>query len=230
MAAVARLHPHFYPRPPCGGRRIRNPLAASSIGFLSTSPLRGTTFRRLIGCDEQPISIHVPLAGDDCDRAYQGSISWHFYPRPPCGGRRGQLGLRTVVLVISIHVPLAGDDPRFHYPLDAFADFYPRPPCGGRLAAALSGLFADDFYPRPPCGGRRDGPHHRLEGLKIFLSTSPLRGTTGLNEVLFSAILYFYPRPPCGGRPPRKETSMPDGTISIHVPLAGDDLYHGGTK
>ena len=33
----------FYPRPPCGGRRIDKARYNSCTGFLSTSPLRGTT-------------------------------------------------------------------------------------------------------------------------------------------------------------------------------------------
>ena len=57
---------NFYPRPPCGGRRDRAYQGSISWRFLSTSPLRGTTerlgqLRRVLH-----ISIHVPLARDDC--------------------------------------------------------------------------------------------------------------------------------------------------------------------
>ena len=57
-----------------------------------------------------------------------------------------------------------------------------------------------DFYPRPPCGGR---PSHLLilHTLRsVFLSTSPLRGTTLLLD-----------------------DWRERNDISIHVPLAGDD-------
>ena len=35
---------------------------------------------------------------------------------------------------------------------------------------------------------------------------------------------HFYPRPPCGGRPPADLSATAAPAISIHVPLAGDDL------
>ena len=124
---------------------------------------------------------------------------------------------------ISIHVPLAGDD---SWPVAALliaANFYPRPPCGGRRKYYIEGVPADDFYPRPPCGGR---PPETMPTIKQPSD--------------------FYPRPPCGGRQPDFQyhtwidkflsTSPLRGTtvgpvlsgpvilISIHVPLAGDDV------
>ena len=149
------------------------------------------------------ISIHVPLAGDDL-------LGVGFLPR----GHE-----------ISIHVPLAGDDHR---------------PC----SVVLHG---GHFYPRPPCGGRREIPSNAPVTVSLFLSTSPLRGTTDRRPGKGRHQPHFYPRPPCGGRPgattPRSparsaflSTSPLRGTtgyrlrwsyndqISIHVPLAGDDV------
>ena len=56
--------------------------------FLSTSPLRGTTIISTRPASPGDISIHVPLAGDDPCPHPGNSISRHFYPRPPCGGRQ----------------------------------------------------------------------------------------------------------------------------------------------
>ena len=127
-----------------------------------------------------------------------------------------------LAIAISIHVPLAGDDPpggvrdilRYH--------FYPRPPCGGRPNSAGPEKTMSNFYPRPPCGGR---PVHSVLIWKnfLFLSTSPLRGTTLWTCNRKSLTKYFYPRPPCGGRPRRCIRSWRAMKISIHVPLAGDD-------
>ena len=62
------------------------------------------------------------------------------------------------------------------------------------------------FYPRPPCGGRPVGQAVR-----------PHRAD-------------FYPRPPCGDDPDSWYLPI-YGKISIHVPLAGDDLHrHGSTQ
>ena len=147
------------------------------------------------------IFTNVPLAGDDLD--VEG-----FQQRS----------------LISIHIPLAGDDGPAVAEVDTCNNFYPHPPCGGRHARARS-ASGDwmHFYPHPPCEGR-----HRLAvltGLRpgisihvplagddaiadtitafnwIFLSTSPLRGTTGNSLVDVRFTVDFYPRPPCGGRP-----------------------------
>ena len=146
--------------------------------FLSTSPLRGTTTDISAILAAINISIHVPLAGDDCTIPTCAPRMTNFYPRPPCGGRpssvvpgglvvgflstsplRGTTGWVTSWRArsnISIHVPLAGDDD----------------------------LEIDGHT------------------LKItFLSTSPLRGTTTYISVEVPDPEHFYPRPPCGGRP-----------------------------
>ena len=150
--------------------------------------------------DVADISIHVPLAGDDKRPKSRPARPIYFYPRPPCGGRRGKLTGGAHVMY-----------------------FYPRPPCGGRLTKprpcgrglAISihvPLAGDDmpsqswtpgqrhFYPRPPCGGRRQVQRQRQRG-RAFLSTSPLRGTTTRLFFRWLDSFHFYPRPPCGGRP-----------------------------
>ena len=79
---------NFYPRPPCGGRRVRRRPRCRGAAFLSTSPLRGTT-RPVNGPEHgRAISIHVPLAGDDGVKHGLNFPHIDFYPRPPCGGRR----------------------------------------------------------------------------------------------------------------------------------------------
>ena len=239
---------HFYPRPPCGGRRQPQAARARADEFLSTSPLRGTTV--VIDAFGKPrhISIHVPLAGDDA-----------VYHAQPVLGRQ-----------ISIHVPLAGDD----LPARGCAQFQnaflsTSPLRGTTLRNRQGGVLRDDFYPRPPCGGRRVSPSNS-GWVSSFLSTSPLRGTTACRHTVLRREAYFYPRPPCGGRPLslgiltahsmrflstsplrgttgkdyclwrvrdlflstsplRGTTAYPDTTgqfvgISIHVPLAGDDV------
>ena len=159
---------------PCGPARSSTPGI-----FLSTSPLRGTTCRAKIRIVTVHISIHVPLAGDDISRYIFG---------------RGSLK-------ISIHVPLAGDDrPSLRF-LSFAINFYPRPPCGGRpwrrcAAAGAPGisihvpLAGDDHGgQRPeldaaeisihvPLAGDDARCRSSAPGCRLFLSTSPLRGTT----------------------------------------------------
>ena len=190
----------FYPRPPCGGRLEVVAGLLLPDNFYPRPPCGGRLVRRL--CAKKPfvISIHVPLAGDD--------------------GRHSRR--RAYLQRISIHVPLAGDDPSALRVCGGCGIyFYPRPPCGGRHLPQSRPRRAANFYPRPPCGGRHNALYHRLDCVP-FLSTSPLRGTTGKiggrgfvrpisihvplagddmrQRMTLSMPADFYPRPPCGGR------------------------------
>ena len=191
--------------------------------FLSTSPLRGTT--------------QLVYAPND--------IPVDFYPRPPCGGRLQLLPYRQAALRISIHVPLAGDDTMHYSNMRAQDEFLSTSPLRGTTEVGILGTgVVDDFYPRPPCGGRRNvcalcqltyaflstsplrGTTQRSQKthpcLTLFLSTSPLRGTT--NCVLFQKIPFSISiHVPLAGDDPRQAAFGIDVAISIHVPLAGDD-------
>ena len=147
--------------------------------FLSTSPLRGTTTCHAINPAAIPISIHVPLAGDDVGRNVQGGV----------------------------HI----------------LDFYPRPPCGGRQAPDFDGLITPKFLSTSPLRGTTCSGAKPLARI-LFLSTSPLRGTTCPCTGQFARDQHFYPRPPCGGRHQRALDHFGERFISIHVPLAGDDV------
>ena len=114
------------------------------------------------GGDEAPeelrqqviISIHAPRAGGDERRRESYPHKTHFNPRPPCGGRRGDVE-QPLTDRISIHAPRAGGDgigPE-DVPLQQFQS---TPPVRGATrnpgADNRAGL---DFNPRPPCGGRQ---------------------------------------------------------------------------
>ena len=171
---------HFYPRPPCGGRQGDYIGQQGKTGFLSTSPLRGTTVTPWQDfCGRLHFYPRPPCGGRRCRTHRPEAPCPDFYPRPPCGGRLKRKKKTISVISISIHVPLAGDDCIC--------------PC-----AAGRGFFY--FYPRPPCGGRHLAAFHGVNP-RTFLSTSPLRGTT--DPAAFAVIKQG---------------------ISIHVPLAGDDL------
>ena len=195
----ARSVGDFYPRPPCGGRpSVSDSCAAFSI-FLSTSPLRGTTALGDVLSGEVTISIHVPLAGDDAGSVATAALRQDFYPRPPCGGRRGGYAVQLFG-GISIHVPLAGDDSVCSFTFTAFSTISIHVPLAG-----------DD----PRTAGR-------LPALGISIHV-PLAGDDSGSPGRPASPGHFYPRPPCGGRPRCRFSSHIDILISIHVPLAGDD-------
>ena len=123
---------HFYPRPPCGGRPTLRFMGSPPFQFLSTSPLRGTTW-------------------NDEVRGYDGS---HFYPRPPCGGRPRWWRLDIIWGTFLSTSPLRGTTRGLVPLIPGSRYFYPRPPCGGRRKSAGNRAGYQHFYPRPPCGGR----------------------------------------------------------------------------
>ena len=123
------------------------------LRFLSTPSARRATYRIKIKLLGTTISIHAlreegdiqinrdEIAGvisihalrEEGDQLRNGLYHhlYHFYPRPPRGGR--PLPFLFVC--------------RYVY-------FYPRPPRGGRPGRTPEHHDASDFYPRPPRGGR----------------------------------------------------------------------------
>ena len=102
----------FYPRSPCGERRHEYAAGVQTIQFLSTLSLRRATVHLLPRAGGVAISIHALLAESDQAVAVTGGqtakflstlslrrATWkpallllqvlYFYPRSPCGERRG---------------------------------------------------------------------------------------------------------------------------------------------
>ena len=129
-------------------------MSARPYAFLSTLSLRRATpcsrtekQKRLISIhallaesdmfnapalDDLVISIHALLAESDVTDFEAGTHDLNFYPRSPCGERRGA-------------------EPRG---AKSNQDFYPRSPCGERRRALLGLPCIPHFYPRSPCGER----------------------------------------------------------------------------
>ena len=102
----------FYPRPPRGGRPNLTPITALCLTFLSTPSARRATYHEWYGRIKDAISIHalreegdggtstsesgvnrisIHALREEGDKAGMITIGryWHFYPRPPRGGRPG---------------------------------------------------------------------------------------------------------------------------------------------
>ena len=78
---------HFYPRPPRGGRRLMCFSCEPQTSFLSTPSARRATQRKHRTRQAVYISIHALREEGDSTACTGQSITWHFYPRPPRGGR-----------------------------------------------------------------------------------------------------------------------------------------------
>ena len=233
----------FYPRSPCGERlpsvlHSFRPLQISIHALLAESdPLHDK--------DVNPdgISIHALLAESDTTLTLTAYIAPHFYPRSPCGERRGfGVGSWPRGIFLSTLSLRRATCARCHcWGLNEFLStlslrratvasvlavgragyFYPRSPCGERLASPLSIFWICHFYPRSPCGERRLWTIlYSCPG--NFYPRSPcgerLAGPSG-PAFLFN----FYPRSPCGERPPRSRDNSMGRHISIHALLAESD-------
>ena len=124
---------NFYPRSPCGERRIKHLIRRGDALFLSTLSLRRATLCGVPEKQIRPISIHALLAESDARTTASAaptagflstlslrratwtgrscnSRSGNFYPRSPCGERPGILNQMHRTLPISIHALLAESD------------------------------------------------------------------------------------------------------------------------
>ena len=78
------------------------------------------------------VSTHASLAGRDFRRGYAAHAARSFYPRVPCGTRRGYNSETSVPQNVSTHASLAGRDASSCSSNFQIWRFYPRVPCGTR--------------------------------------------------------------------------------------------------
>ena len=101
----------------------------------------------------------------------------YFYPRPPRGGRQGQLSTATANSLY----------------------FYPRPPRGGRPVRTACALLFCKFL-STPSARRATRRCSFVLVLRLFLSTPSARRATPSVPRVNGMAQNFYPRPPRGGR------------------------------
>ena len=149
-------------------------------------------------------------------------MAYHFYPRPPRGGRLPDCRWQAGRGRISIHALREEGDPNIISDASSKTNFYPRPPRGGRRAESESRSCSADIS----IHALREEGDFLIAAGKLgedgFLSTPSARRATfrsghGLIAVIISihalreegdaeqrgkgnAKDYFYPRPPRGGR------------------------------
>ena len=178
VTSLYRLHmSYFYPRSPCGERLCKVAGNAFGRGFLSTLSLRRATIQYAYqGFAKQFLST-LSLRRATITTRSAKQKAFNFYPRSPCGERRGSVR-----------------SGRCRY------NFYPRSPCGERhflhaiqhdlqkisihallaesdIAHLNYDVVAPDFYPRSPCG-ERQASADCFGKPSLFLSTLSLRRAT----------------------------------------------------
>ena len=198
---VWRLPLKFLSTYPVRGTTLDDEALLPVYQFLSTYPVRGTTPVCVLPLRPLLFLSTYPVRGTTLRHRKRCASSGHFYPRTPCGVRRDSALRAAVQVAISIHVPRAGYDPTpsaMFLPIPAFLSTYPvrgttqnrqagsyptsisiHVPRAGYDWLVVTRLQKDmNFYPRTPCGVRPV----ILFALRVdmkFLSTYPVRGTTG---------------------------------------------------
>ena len=179
-----------------------SPRSNSHWLFLSTLPVWGATETAASPESTLVFLSTLPVWGATAGQAVgRQSVRRCFYPRSPCGERRGSRNL--------LRRDLGG--------------FYPRSPCGERPVRPLR-LYRSpqSFYPRSPCGER----HTELffdDSVEQFLSTLPVWGATLKKCGPSPQDGGFYPRSPCGERRGAAQGKRDGSTVSIHAPRVGSD-------
>ena len=128
-------------------------------------------------------------------------VNFHFYPRPPRGGRRAAVGVLTLDGQF-LSTPSAR---RATWQVDGttgrLENFYPRPPRGGRPSTSRR---AAQPQPISIHALREEGDSvlkQTDKGDVEFLSTPSARRATLTIWASIPPARNFYPRPPRGGRP-----------------------------
>ena len=108
--SIWQVGQHFYPRTPCGVRRGLIGRRYGAVLFLSTYPVRGTTFE--VWQARALLMNFYPRTPCGVRHQTFGIVRPHrnFYPRTPCGVRLFTQLLQFPFDIISIHVPRAGYD------------------------------------------------------------------------------------------------------------------------
>ena len=194
------------------------------------------------------ISIHALLAESDFKFFPCSTHNSYFYPRSPCGERRGKPAQPQHCTHHFYPRSPCGERLYCMWLLfQAIMHFYPRSPCGERqktsfgrisILTFLSTLSLRratlcpthgqaghvHFYPRSPCGERRRVWVY-LARVSAFLSTLSLRRATPNSGEHCQGRGYFYPRSPCGERQQGTQLTVADVYISIHALLAESDNF-----
>ena len=145
------------------------------------------------------ISIHALRVEGDRHPLTRFRDRWHFYPRPPGGGRpRGN----------------------FH---GLYIEIFLSTPSGWRATRAFHTVTrrSDYFYPRPPGGGRQLDGASKGYGAAISIHALRVEGDGTMMRFFPSTNSHFYPRPPGGGRLYRLRCMAHNGDFYPRPPGGG---------
>ena len=149
--------PHFYPRPPRGGRPTGATVTATSGLFLPTPSARRATSLTPLPTGNKTISTHALREEGDFGGGLILPLQVRFLPTP--SARRATAPDHETWSVWEISTHALREEGDTNPSSSARIDRY--------------------FYPRPPRGGRPAGPWMSTSGRTIFLPTPSARRATG---------------------------------------------------
>ena len=168
---------NFYPRPPRGGRRMLWPTELKRHKFLSTPSARRATLDTVAFVLPVSISIHALREEGDAIVRSCASFLPYFYPRPPRGGRhivpsaqKRHSGFLSTPSARRATPSLCVQCTALAISIHALRE-------EGDGIGLVNGRPVSNFYPRPPRGGRPEMMHW-LKGEAQFLSTPSARRAT----------------------------------------------------
>ena len=148
-----------------------------------------------------------------------------FNPRTPHGVRRRFIRMQDIRLCVSIHAPHTGCDGLRCNRTNVSRVSIHAPHTGCDTIWIILVLLSICFNPRTPHGVRHiwGGWMH---GFRLFQSTHPTRGATGIPFALSSSIWRFNPRTPHGVRRPQQAVPSSSWTFQSTHPTRGATTRH----
>ncbi len=236
----------FNPRPPRRGATAQ-PLRPARLrpGFNPRPPRRGATCASSQRDSDAQVSIHAPHAGERRSISHCAHSRSCFNPRPP---RRGATAVAFAPHAgqsrFNPRPPRRGATCRYSVTGTHCAGFNPRPPrrgatylyrqkdsgtyvsihaphAGERRLPLRRRLIPTSFNPRPPRRGATPARPGRISTGQ-FQSTPPTQGSDAPNVRRGDAPGCFNPRPPRRGATKDDCSSVPQTSVSIHAPHAGE--------
>ena len=216
-------HRHFYPRSPCGERRVTVLGIQHRVGISIHALLAESDVTRVASTPTTVISIHALLAESDPTRTSTGCVYMYFYPRSPCGERLNSAYGALDGASISIHALLAESDRRLMC-------FWL---CGLLFLSTLSlrratppGLFSLFGFLISIHALLAESDTRRILRAKLrpISIHALLAESDAIHNAKINKLNNFYPRSPCGERRVTVLGIQHRVGISIHALLAESDL------
>ena len=196
-------HSYFYPRSPCGERRLHIMIKYIKSWRISIHALLAESDNQITLSDDNVVNFYPrsPCGERPHRRRQKVQPSQHFYPRSPCGERHAIVHVQCRGHGISIHALLAESDLDDCVALIPHQHFYPRSPCGERPMSCWNNLQVTIF----------------LSTLSLRRATAPLDFFAQSNIIFLSTLSLRRATAGC------MNINPPSIVISIHALLAESD-------